>query len=154
MFYVISSAPTPHGGSVRETGFFPIHNSKGRQRLCILKCDTCWSFSRSYLSLQKNVLTTVPHLKESQRRRWGFWDFILLRVAPSCFIMCRHCYFFTQHKIIVKQSAFIFIASYMFRLLYRSHCRVKYEGNYISVVRCEISLTRLIERFNVRFVFI
>lgn len=75
-----------------------------------------------------------------------FWD-VNLGACHSVVLynVKEQVFFFTQHYIIVKQIAFIFIAGYMFRLLYRSLCHVKYKSNYSSVLRREISLTHLID---------
>jgi hypothetical protein len=80
-----------------------------------------------------------------------FWDVNLLACHPVVFYNVKaQVFFFTQHYFIVKQIAFIFIASCVFRLLYQSRCHVKYKSNHSSVVRREISLTYIIyEWYNV-----
>ena len=59
-------------------------------------------------------------------------------------------FFFTQHNFIVKQIASVFIASYVFRLLYQSHYHVKCKINYSSFVSRDISLTHLIDIYAVQ----
>jgi len=95
--YVLWYCSHPHGGSVWETGFLPFHNSKGRQRLYNLKCDIYWSFSGSYLSLPKNILTTVPTFKgvtAGLLRVQVFWDVNLGAFHPVVFYNVKAQVFF------------------------------------------------------------
>jgi len=150
--YVLWYCSHPHGGSVWETGFVPIRNPKGRQRLYNLKWDICWSFSQSYFFSSKectNNSSTFEGVTAGLLRVQVFWDVNLLACHPVVFynVKAQVFSFFTQHYFTVKQIAFIFIASYLFRLLYQSLCHVKYKSNHSSVVRHEISLTYLIDEW-------
>ena len=81
-------AATPTADRYGKPVSFPIHNSKGRQRLYNLECDICWSFSRSYLSLPKNILTTVPTFEgvtAGLLRVQVFWDVNLGACHPVVF---------------------------------------------------------------------